>query len=142
MTIVGKIVSKEETGAHKLLSVDDGTGACCCKEYPGEETAEGANEVTFETNEYVRVTGKLKSWNDARYIQVMNCRKITDFNEVAFHFLDAMYASSRFSNEKGSSVAAQATTATGGGAGSVRDADEWEQPRCGWVVAGTVVGDL
>ena len=29
-----------------------------------------------------------------------------------------------------------------GGAGSVRDADEWEQPRCGWVVAGTVVGDL
>jgi len=61
----------------------------------------------------VRVTGKLKSWNDARYIQVMNCRKITDFNEVAFHFLDAMYASSRFSNEKGSSVAAQATTATG-----------------------------
>lgn len=113
VTIVGKIVSKEETGAHKLLSVDDGTGACCCKEYPGEETAEGANEVTFATNEYVRVTGKLKSWNDARYIQVMNCRKITDFNEVAFHFLDAMYASSRFSNEKGSSVAAQATTATG-----------------------------
>ena len=141
MTIVGKIVSKEETGAHKLLSVDDGTGACCCKEYPGEESAEGANEVTFETNEYVRVTGKLKSWNDARYIQVMNCRKITDFNEVAFHFLDAMYASSDFPTRK---VRAWRASDDGdwGGAGSVRDADEWEQPRCGWFVAGTVVGDL
>ena len=63
MTIVGKIVSKEETGAHKLLSVDDGTGACCCKEYPGEETAEGANEiaecVTQKVAEGVYISPKL-----------------------------------------------------------------------------------
>ena len=113
VTVVGKIVSKEETGTHKLLSIDDGTGIACCKEFASEDANGEANEAKMETNEYVRVTGKLKSWNDARYIQVMNCRKITDFNEVAFHFLDAMYASSRFSNEKGSGVAAQATTATG-----------------------------
>ena len=115
VTVVGKIVSKEETGTHKLISIDDGTGIACCKEFASEDALNGeANEeAKMETNEYVRVTGKLKSWNDARYIQVMNCRKITDFNEVAFHFLDAMYASSRFSNEKGSGVAAQATTATG-----------------------------
>lgn len=114
VTIVGKVVSKEETGAHKVYKVDDGTGAVCCKVYSAEDGAGGeAGEVSYDTNDYVRVTGKLKSWNDARYIQMLNCRKITDFNEVAFHFLDAMYASSRFSNEKGSSVAAQATTATG-----------------------------
>ena len=115
VTVVGKIVSKEETGTHKLITIDDGTGIACCKEFASEDALNGeANEeAKMETNEYVRVTGKLKSWNDARYIQVMNCRKITDFNEVAFHFLDAMYASSRFSNEKGSGVAAQATTATG-----------------------------
>ena len=114
VTIVGKVVSKEETGAHKVYKVDDGTGTVCCKVYSAEDGAGGeAGEVSYDTNDYVRVTGKLKSWNDARYIQMLNCRKITDFNEVAFHFLDAMYASSRFSNEKGSSVAAQATTATG-----------------------------
>ena len=52
----------------------------------------------------MRITGKMKSLNDNRNLQTMNCRKITDFNEVAFHFLDAMYASSRFTSEKGADV--------------------------------------
>ena len=61
VTVVGKIVSKEETGTHKLLSIDDRFGIACCKEFATKTPTAQANEAKMETNEYVRMTGKLKS---------------------------------------------------------------------------------
>lgn len=103
VTIVGKVVRKEETASHLTYAIDDGTGVVECKEFVSED-GEGQRENLPENDDYVRITGKMKSLNDNRNLQTMNCRKITDFNEVAFHFLDAMYASSRFTSEKGADV--------------------------------------
>ena len=60
VTVVGKIVSKEETGTHKLISIDDGTGIACCKEFAAK-TRTARSERGEDGNERVRASdGQVK----------------------------------------------------------------------------------
>lgn len=40
---------------------------------------------------YVRVIGQLKSFNNKRSINAQVMKKITDFNEIQYHLLEAIY---------------------------------------------------
>lgn len=76
--------------------VDDGTGVVEVKQW--NDVEESTGDQTGNRNDqkpklieegYCRVWGKLKSFNNKKYVLAHVIRPVTDYNEVNYHLLDA-----------------------------------------------------
>lgn len=73
--------------------LDDGTGTVEVKVWvevddSGMENSEKSKPKVQE-NQYARVWGRLKQFNNKRHVGAVTVRQVTDFNEVSFHMLEA-----------------------------------------------------
>jgi replication factor A2 len=98
-----------------IYRIDDGTGLIEVKKWIDSDKAETA--VDFAPDTYVRVFGRLQSYNGKRSVNAHYIRAITDFNEVNYHLLEATHV--HLLMTKGSSAAGGGQ----GGAGTDADGD-------------------
>lgn len=91
VTLVGQVRGVKPQATNITYSVDDGTGVVDVKKWVDAERPEGASEAKFAPDTYVRVFGRLTSFNGKKHVGAHFIRAIDDFNEVNYHLLDATY---------------------------------------------------
>ncbi|XP_061361724.1 replication protein A 32 kDa subunit B [Gastrolobium bilobum] len=90
VTLVGRICNKAGRITDVTFVLDDGTGRIECSKWLQE--AVDTNEVEgLLDGMYVRLHGHLKGFQGKRTLNVFSFRPVTDFNEIASHFIDCIY---------------------------------------------------
>lgn len=70
--------------------MDDGTGVMEVKQWvDADSITDDSSPLKLTTNQYVRVLGTLKPFNNKRHVGAHQIHPITDFNEVQYHLLEA-----------------------------------------------------
>ncbi|CEP08379.1 hypothetical protein [Parasitella parasitica] len=92
ITFVGVIRNIQELTTNYVYTVEDGTGAIDVRKWVEQsETPEEADaRRTLLVDTYVRVNGRLNSYNNRISVVAHSMRPIVDFNEITYHFLDAI----------------------------------------------------
>ncbi|ETS82971.1 hypothetical protein PFICI_04847 [Pestalotiopsis fici W106-1] len=88
VTFVGMVRNASEQTTNITYQIDDGTGIIEVKQWLD---ADKENKPSHELMEYVRVYGRLKSFNNKRHVGAHAVRACTDYNEVSYHLLEATY---------------------------------------------------
>lgn len=70
--------------------IDDGTGTLDVKKWVDAERSDDT-DPKFGLDSYVRVHGRLKSFNNKKHLGANFMRAINDYNEVNYHMLESTY---------------------------------------------------
>jgi replication factor A2 len=119
ITLVGKIASIQDSATVVVLTLDDGTGRCPVKFFPGseEDEYEKQKRAEWRIGAYVRVHGHLGNMGTSQAVIAFAIRPIAEHNEVTFHFLQAIFQRAHLAQGAANSPAAPAQTAGLGGYG-------------------------
>ncbi|PRQ37409.1 putative replication factor A protein [Rosa chinensis] len=79
------------------FTLDDGTGRVECNRWC-QEQIDTAEIEGISNGMYVRVHGRLKTFQGKKTIQVFSVRPVDDYNEIASHYIECMYV--HFFNSK------------------------------------------
>ncbi|KAK9275273.1 hypothetical protein L1049_022535 [Liquidambar formosana] len=90
VTLVGIVVNKAERVTDVTFVLDDGTGRIDCNKWVNEAVDTKEMEGILD-GMYVRVHGHLKGFQGKRNLNAFSIRPVTDFNEIATHFIECMY---------------------------------------------------
>ncbi|CCF36157.1 hypothetical protein CH063_07785 [Colletotrichum higginsianum] len=96
VTFVAQIRQISPQPTNITLKLDDGTGLIEVKKWVDTDKKDDA-DANLEVEGYVRVWGRLKSFNNKRHVGAHFIRPVTDFNEVNYHLLEATYVHLYFS---------------------------------------------
>ena len=109
LTLLGKVVKENVSATTQEYVIDDGTGSVQVKRWVDaeDESAKSAAAV----GQYVRVYGHVRVFQGVRSVIAFNLRPVTDFNEVTYHFLEAVYCNSHNAQRADAKPAAGAGTA-------------------------------
>ncbi|WCJ41688.1 Replication protein A 32 kDa subunit A [Euphorbia peplus] len=90
VSVVGMVFDKAEKATDVGFVLDDGTGRIGCRRWVNDnfDTKEMSK---IEDGMYVRVNGHLKSFQSIKQIVAFSVRPVTNFDEVAFHFIDCIH---------------------------------------------------
>ncbi|QPG76674.1 hypothetical protein FOA43_004068 [Brettanomyces nanus] len=77
--------------------LEDGTGSISIRQWNNEgeggaDSDQDMDEPEFKSGEYVKVCATIREFNGKKQLQTQSIRKITDYNEVPYHFLSAVKA--------------------------------------------------
>jgi len=89
LTFVGQINSIQSQTTNTTYKVDDGTGLIDVKQWIDSDRDPETAQPQPKEGQYLRVWGRLKSFNDKRHIAAHHIRPVTDFNEINYHLLEA-----------------------------------------------------
>ncbi|KAL7318710.1 Replication factor A protein 2 [Mucor circinelloides] len=105
ITFIGVIRNIQELATNYVYTVEDGTGAIDVRKWVEQnetpDDADARRGLLVDT--YVRVNGRLNSFSNRISIVAHSMRPITNFNEITFHYLDAINTHLMFS-KPGSSL--------------------------------------
>lgn len=90
VTIVGQVRAVNPQPTNITYQIDDGTGTIDVKKWVDADKVEDSNPQ-YQPDQYVRVWGRLKSFNQKRHVGAHFIRAVDDFNEVNYHALEATY---------------------------------------------------
>ncbi len=90
VTLVGQVRGVNAQSTHITYKVDDGTNVIDVKKWVDPDKP-GDGDARYSLDQYVRVWGRLKSFNGRRHVGAHYMRAIDDFNEVTYHLLEATY---------------------------------------------------
>ncbi|KAK7329782.1 hypothetical protein VNO77_23961 [Canavalia gladiata] len=90
ITLVGRICNKAGRITDVTFVLDDGTGRIDCNKWL-QEAADTNEAEGIMDGMYVRLHGHLKGFQGKRTLNVFSFRPVTDFNEIASHFIDCIY---------------------------------------------------
>ncbi|RYP58705.1 hypothetical protein DL769_008836 [Monosporascus sp. CRB-8-3] len=117
VTLVGMVRAISPQTTNVTFRLDDGTGVIEAKQWlDADKHDDEAAKSAFALDQYVRVWGRLKSFNNKRHVGAHVIKPVVDFNEVNYHLLESTYVHLHFS--KGGDP-----TAAGGGGGGGGDDD-------------------
>ncbi|KAK9931728.1 hypothetical protein M0R45_018995 [Rubus argutus] len=88
--IVGIVQENVGRITEVTFTLDDGTGRVECNRWCQDQT-DTAEMEGISNGMYVRVHGRLKSFQGKKFVQVFSIRAVDDFNEIASHFIECMY---------------------------------------------------
>ncbi|GJP68001.1 hypothetical protein CLOP_g24757 [Closterium sp. NIES-67] len=91
MVLVGKVVRRDDHELDVSIVLDDGTGKIEVRRWFEPDTNELATLDSVRPGVYVRAHGHVRLQNNKRFVVAQVIRPVTDFNEVTFHFLDAIF---------------------------------------------------
>jgi replication factor A2 len=89
VTLVGQIRSINPQAVNVTYRIDDGTGMIDVKKWIDADKADSTPSFAIDT--YVRVYGRLTTYNGRKHVGAHYIRAIEDFNEVNYHLLEATY---------------------------------------------------
>ncbi|KAI8091146.1 uncharacterized protein B0P05DRAFT_529009 [Gilbertella persicaria] len=99
ISFIGVIRNIQELATNYVYTIEDGTGAVDVRKWIEQnetpEEADARRELMVDT--YVHVNGRLNSFSNRTTVVAHAIRPITDYNEITFHFLDAIRAHLIFS---------------------------------------------
>ncbi|TDZ47222.1 Replication factor A protein 2 [Colletotrichum trifolii] len=95
ITFVAQIRQVSPQPTNITLKLDDGTGVIEVKKWVDTDKKDDADS-NLELEGFVRVWGRLKSFNNKRHVGAHFIRPVTDYNEVQYHLLEATYVSLTF----------------------------------------------
>lgn len=90
VTLVGMVFNKAERVTDVGFMLDDGTGRIDCNRWVNEAVDTKEMEGILD-GMYVRVHGHLKGFQGKRHLNAFSIRPVTDFNEIASHFIECIY---------------------------------------------------
>ncbi|KAM1618167.1 hypothetical protein ACFX1R_018357 [Malus domestica] len=90
VSVVGMVFDKAERNTDVDFTVDDGTGRIKCRRWVNENF-DSREMQEIEDGMYVRVNGHLKVFQGVRQIVAFSVRPVTNFDEVAFHFIECIH---------------------------------------------------
>ncbi|BDA40890.1 probable replication protein A 32 kDa subunit B [Coccomyxa sp. Obi] len=115
VTCVGKITTVRESNNIVDMTIFDGSGTYVVHFYSSDVDDAMAQRIAeWRPGVYVRVYGNVSDFDDNWRIQAYNIRTITDFNEVTYHNLQAIFQHAHIAKGFPGSGAAQAQPAAGG----------------------------
>ncbi|KAK4713372.1 hypothetical protein R3W88_019279 [Solanum pinnatisectum] len=88
--LVGMAYKKSERVTDVSFTIDDGTGRIECTRWVND-TVDTKEVEQVSDGMYVRVHGHLKGFQGKTQLVIFSIRPITDYNEVATHFLECIY---------------------------------------------------
>ncbi|KAK5625042.1 hypothetical protein RRF57_000758 [Xylaria bambusicola] len=93
VTIVGQVRAIMQQTTNITYRIDDGTGTIEVKQWLDADKQDAASDSgpSFREEDYVRVWGRLKSFNSKRHVGAHVIKPVRDFNEVNYHLLEATY---------------------------------------------------
>lgn len=113
VTFVGQIRNISSQTTNVTYKIDDGTGIIEVKVWVDAEAQMGDVEMDGipkrakpQEQEYARVFGRVKNFNNKRHVGAIAVRPVTDYNEISYHLLEATVVHLHFS--KGSLDSLQA----------------------------------
>lgn len=115
VTVVGQVRAVNPQATNITYRLDDGTGTLDVKKWVDVEKQEDA-EPKFAPDQYVRVWGRLKTFNGRKHLGANFIRSIEDVNEVNYHMVEATYVHLFFT--KGLPAGGNGGGGAGGGAGA------------------------
>ncbi|KAK9776763.1 hypothetical protein AB5N19_10641 [Seiridium cardinale] len=90
VTFVGQVRNVSPQTTNITFRLDDGTGIIEVKQWIDADKVDDS-KPSFELDQYVRVWGRLKSFNNKRHVGAHVIKPVADFNEVNYHLLEATY---------------------------------------------------
>ncbi|KAI1874825.1 uncharacterized protein JN550_002254 [Neoarthrinium moseri] len=90
VTFVGMVRNISPQTTNITFKLDDGTGLIEVKQWLDADK-DDSGKPQFQLDEYVRVWGRLKSFNNKRHVGAHVIKPVADFNEVNYHLLEATY---------------------------------------------------
>ncbi|ORY65313.1 uncharacterized protein BCR38DRAFT_484754 [Pseudomassariella vexata] len=90
VTFVGMVRAISPQTTNTTFKLDDGTGMLEVKQWLDVDKQDDS-KPSFALDQYVRVWGRLKSFNNNRHVGAHVIKPVTDFNEVNYHLLEATY---------------------------------------------------
>ncbi|XP_051151387.1 replication protein A 32 kDa subunit A-like [Andrographis paniculata] len=88
--LIGMVYEKSGRVTDVSFVLDDGTGRITCHRWVND--AQDTKEVEgLMDGIYVRVHGHLRTFKGNKQLEVYAIRNVTDYNEVASHFLECIY---------------------------------------------------
>ncbi|KAK8127476.1 replication factor A2 [Apiospora sp. TS-2023a] len=91
VTFVGMVRAISPQTTNVTFRLDDGTGIIEVKQWLDADKQDDAGKEPFALDSYVRVWGRLKSFNNKRHVGAHVIKPVTDYNEVQYHLLEATY---------------------------------------------------
>ncbi|KAI8391003.1 uncharacterized protein BYT42DRAFT_555231 [Radiomyces spectabilis] len=93
ITFVAVLRNVTELATNISYTMEDGTGAIEVRRWveQNETASEAQKRRELIPDTYVRVAGRINSFNHKTSVVAFLIRPITDFNEISYHFLDAVY---------------------------------------------------
>lgn len=91
VTLVAWIQNISRNATNVSYTLDDGTGQLDVRQWIDNSSDEGAKVDELHTNEFVRVLGEIKSFNNKRSVTAASIARLDDGNEYLFHQLDVIY---------------------------------------------------
>lgn len=91
VTLVGRVCNKAGRVTDVTFVLDDGTGRIDCNKWLQEAAESNEVESIIMDGVYLRLHGQLKGFQGKRTLNVFSFRPVTDFNEIASHFIDCIY---------------------------------------------------
>lgn len=122
LTFVGQIRNISTQTTNITYKLDDGTGTVEVKQWIDADAASDISDPTsaskpkLEVNEWARVWGRLKAFNDRRHVGAHVIRPIENKMDISYHLLEATYVHLYFSRggpEQFSNTGAQVKTEGG-----------------------------
>ncbi|KAK9916813.1 hypothetical protein WJX75_007351 [Coccomyxa subellipsoidea] len=115
VTCVGKILNVRENNNIVEMTIFDGSGTYMVHYYSNDVDDLMAQRIAeWRTGVYVRVHGNVSDFDDNWRILAYNIRTITDFNEVTYHGLQAIFQHAHIAKGAPGSGVAQAQSGMGG----------------------------
>ncbi|EPE06127.1 replication factor-a protein [Ophiostoma piceae UAMH 11346] len=92
ITIVGQVLKTQAQATNTMWLISDGSGQIEVTKWADKGAdADETTQVSFGLDQFVRVYGRIKTFNQKRSIQSAVLRPIEDFNEVNYHILECAY---------------------------------------------------
>ncbi|WFD42454.1 Replication factor A protein 2 [Malassezia psittaci] len=110
VTLVAWIQNISRNATNVSYTLDDGTGQLDVRQWIDNSTDEGAKVDEFQTNQFVRVLGEVKSFNNKRSVTAASMARLEDHNEYLFHQLDVIHTHLQLA--KGSNQSMKSSNAT------------------------------
>eukprot|EP01083_Nonionella_stella_P096830 272246_1 len=89
ITFVAQISSFEERSTHTVFTFFDGTAGLTAKQWGGGEG--DVHAADYALNSYVRIYAEIRCSQADAEVHVIHVNVIEDFNELTFHFLQAIH---------------------------------------------------
>jgi len=91
VVMIAQIESIDIQSSHTTLKINDYTGSIDAKQWHNDDQ-EQPESAKLSEGRWVRVNGRINSFQGRCSINVFNIIPITDFNEITHHFLEVIYA--------------------------------------------------
>ncbi|WFD36108.1 Replication factor A protein 2 [Malassezia cuniculi] len=91
VTFVAWIRSIARNATNVSYTLDDGTGQIDVRQWIDNTADQGDPASELHENQYVRVLGEIKSFNNKRSVTAASIKALTDHNEYIFHQLEAIH---------------------------------------------------